>query len=152
MVIRLSWEKVLRLIGKGLDDLDMNKEFDTVLAIMKGGGLVADVVFKSGVAWNIVKVHASRYDENGRVVNEKVQVNADIKGRIVGKVLIVDDILDSGDTVIAVVDKLQIKDAEVFVPLARKVWKRRQYIKGMDIHVGEYVGNEWVMFPWEWRR
>ena len=63
--------------------------------------------------------------------------------------MIVDDILDTGETMKRVVNARRMTYGEVFVPFARQKWINYPMIEGLRLHVGRYVDEEWLVFPWE---
>ena len=53
----VSWKNVMEVMGSALDEwMDDDMKYDTVVGIMRGGGFIADVMWKSGICWNCVKV------------------------------------------------------------------------------------------------
>ncbi len=97
-----------------------------------------DEVFKNA---NIACIRASHY--RGRRKKEAVKLGP-VVGKLVRPVLIVDDLVDSGGTVLAVRKKIGMRAAPVAVLFQKPGSPVRPE------HVVETT-SQWVVFPWERR-
>jgi hypoxanthine phosphoribosyltransferase len=88
---------------------------------------------------NLAYIQAQHYKDRSR--QKRVHLSQ-LVGQIEKPVLIIDDIIDSGDTIMAVRNKLKIRRPDTAV-IFRKPWAK---IKP-DFFVRET--EKWIIFPWE---
>jgi len=140
--MNVGWSEFLRLsavlAGK------ISGKYRTWLLIGTNGFRVGSAVCNSAGKASIRKaalacVQAKHYE--GRARKKRVALSP-ILGRIKEPVLIIDDIIDTGDTVLAVKKKLGKVKADVAV-IFKKPWSKVD----TDYYVTQT--DSWVVFPWE---
>ncbi len=118
-------------------------EFDLVIGIARGGLPVAMVV-SDRLGARVDFINVKSYDGIGKRTRPKIltTVTQDIKDE---KVLLVDDIVDEGDTMSTVTEYLVTKDPESVktAALFTKPWSSVR----PDFSLG--VVESWVVFPYE---
>lgn len=126
-------------------------EFDTILCLARGGMRPGDVlsrIFDKPLA--IMSTSSYRADSG------TVQGYLDIahyittpKGEIAGKVLLVDDLADSGHTLKAVVDLLRTKYAPITELRSAVIWTKAVSCFTPDYSVEFLASNPWIHQPFE---
>ncbi len=134
--------------GEFLEDLKIlvkkiDKPFDTILPIARGGLTMGHML---GEYYNIRKVYAINsigYDDTTRLDKVWIFNVPDLSSS--KSVLIVDDIVDSGDTLMEVLDTLHERFPQVIFFVASIYYKPSAKIKP-DWYVKE--ATEWIDFFW----
>ena len=126
-------------------------EFDTILCLARGGMRPGDIlsrVFDKPLA---IMSTSSYWSEAGTV-----QGNLDIahyittpKGEIAGKVLLVDDLADSGHTLNAVIQQLKTNYAPITELRSAVIWTKGLSIFNPDYSVEFLPTNPWIHQPFE---
>jgi hypoxanthine phosphoribosyltransferase len=140
----ISWTVYGRLAAELVEKIrSQGRNYDLVIGIARGGIPVAMVISDElGVKIDIINVKS--YDGIAQRKHPKIisTLAEDVKGR---RVLVVDDLVDEGDTMQTVLKHLSDKSPRVLnaAVLFRKPWSKFEpdfYIETLD---------EWVVFPWE---
>ena len=126
-------------------------EFDTILCLARGGMRPGDIlsrVFDKPLA---IMSTSSYRSEAGTV-----QGNLDIahyittpNGEIAGKVLLVDDLADSGHTLNAVIQQLKTNYAPITELRSAVIWTKGLSIFNPDYSVEFLPTNPWIHQPFE---
>jgi hypoxanthine phosphoribosyltransferase len=126
-------------------------QFDTILCLARGGLRPGDIlsrVFKKPLA---IMSTSSYRCESGTV-----QGNLDIahyittpKGEIAGKVLLVDDLADSGQTLNAVMTQLKTNYAPITELRSAVIWTKALSMFTPDYSVEFLPTNPWIHQPFE---
>ncbi len=126
-------------------------QFDTILCLARGGMRPGDIlsrVFDKPLA--IMSTSSYRAEEG------KVQGNLDIarfittpKGEIAGKVLLVDDLADSGVTLKAVINMLKTQYAPITELRSAVIWTKGVSTFTPDYSVEMLPTNPWIHQPFE---
>lgn len=122
---------------------DIDYEFDTIIAIARGGLTLSHIL---GEHYNIRKVYSINtigYDNNQKLNNIKIFNIPDLKDS--KNILIVDDIVDSGDTLKLVLDTLYEKYPNCTFKSASIFSKKTASIQP-DWYIQE--AKEWIDFFW----
>lgn len=128
-----------------------NWEFDTILCLARGGLRPGDIlsrIFDKPLAI----MSTSSYRAEAGTVQGHLDIGRFIatpKGEIAGRVLLVDDLADSGVTLNAVVKKLK----ENFTPITELrtavIWTKGVSTFQADYSVEELPTNPWIHQPFE---
>ena len=132
-------------VGRALDDMagridaELNEQLPVVLAIMNGGVFVAtELCRRLRIPFEFDYVHATRYGHSttGRNIEWRVPPHSGLRGRVV---LVVDDVLDRGITLSALIERLEdIRVAALYTAvLARK--NLRESVVRPDV---DFIGLE----------
>ena len=129
-------------------------EPDAVVSVERGGRIPADMALvrantschaRAGLA----RITASKYDERGNVLHDVCVDDTSVS--LDGRVLVVDDVLETGDTMRAVVLKLSayMADMRIAVPF-KKVSYASGDVMGRRVYHGEEVpSGTWIIPEWE---
>lgn len=135
------YEDFLADIKLLVDKIDW--EFDTIIPIARGGLTLAHLL---GEYYNIREVYAVNtigYDDTCKLENVKVFNIPELKEA--QNVLIVDDIVDSGDTMVEVLQVLHQRYPDVTFKVASLFYKKSAKI-APNWHVQE--ADCWIEFFW----
>lgn len=117
--------------------------FETKIAICRGGIQVARKIVPNN---EFMKISAQAYDDIKKL--ERIRVGQ-IPRKIKEPILVIDDVVETGDTALAVIAKIRKKTGASDIKIAclvKKSWSKVD----PDFHVLET--NQWIDFPWEIER
>jgi len=141
-----SWEEIYELcIEVSRQVKDSGYRPDVVVAIANGGLVPARIIADFIDQLNILVVKIKFYAGPGQKLEKPelvVPIQVDLHG---SKVLIVDDVADTGESLIVAVDHVESKGAGE-VRTATLFYKPWSKIKP-DFYAKET--EEWIIFPWE---
>ena len=142
--LELSWSELGVLIGELANKiLNSEKKFDLVIGIARGG-LPASMVIADqlGAHWDALNIKSYKGIERVKLPEIVTTVSEDIAGK---RVLLVDDLVDTGDTMATVIEHLKLLGAgEVIVAvLFIKTWSKKR----PDFWLRET--DKFIVFPWE---
>jgi hypothetical protein len=124
---------------------DSNLKIDTIVGIARGGMVPARFISDFLLIPDIKIVYAGFYIGPKKHM-EKPIIYTPIEESLEDKnVLIVDDVADTGETIIAVIDHLKEKGA-------RNVYVAVIYVKPWNKAPVDFYAREtdaWIVFPWE---
>jgi xanthine phosphoribosyltransferase len=121
-----------------------DKDIDAIVAIARGGFTLAHAMAEGLDIRKVESIRTELYDNETKRDKISIYNNAKLDG--VKKVLVVDDISDSGDTLKAVIEDLKNKHNSVEFVTATLFYKKTSVFKP-DIWINE--ANEWIEFFWE---
>ena len=131
-----NWHSMLALRDQVIKDM---KDWspDIVYGVEMGGIVPATLVAKE-----------LRHDQIGlmKLDNLGIPIPVPIP---VDSILIVDDIVDTGDTMKSLVDFYQYHYPELDIRTAGYIYKSHTSTHKPDYYGMETESNEWVVFPWE---
>ncbi|GIU71605.1 MAG: phosphoribosyltransferase [Candidatus Nitrosocaldaceae archaeon] len=146
MLVTLSWDDVYDICIKLAEDIiDDDYNIDTIIGVSRGGLIPARIFADIFDIHDIFIITAQYYiDINKRLDKPIININTAIE-KLKGKnVLIVDDITDTGNTMLALIDILKDK--------ADNIKTLTLYKKPKSVFKPDYyseVTDEWIVFPWE---
>jgi len=142
----VSWDYAYQLLIELAEKVRRsNYKPDLIVGISRGGWPPARVISDLLENPNIANIKAEFYLDLGRTSEEPVitqTISAPINGK---KVLLVDDVADTGKTLKLVHDKL-IEDGAENVKVATLYYKPWSVFRP-DFYMVET--NAWIVFPWE---
>ena len=125
--------------------------FDTILCLARGGMRPGDILSRIFDVPLAIMSTSSYRAEDG-----KVQGHLDIahyittpKGQIAGKVLLVDDLADTGVTLQAVVDRLRTNYQPITDLRTAVIWTKGSSTFKADYSVEHLPTNPWIHQPFE---
>lgn len=123
---------------------DIKKEnFDGILAIARGGLTISHMLGEGLDLRACFSINSIHYDDTEKLSTIKIFNIPDLSKT--SKVLIVDDIVDSGDTMIEVLRVLREKYPNIEFKIGSIFYKTTALIKP-DFYVKE--SNDWIDFFW----
>lgn len=147
--VYVKWDR----LQDAINGLEMPEDYDTILCITRGGLIPAGLMaYKLGIK-DIVNIKISSYDDNdnqGSLAIEKLSKKDIKKLRKANKILIVDDIVDTGDTLDALLNYLYddlkidiVEDVSTFTIVTKDANYNDYYLSNME------EDDSWVVFPWD---
>lgn len=120
---------------------------DSIIGLLRGGVVPARIFADYfGIVLDFFALDVKLYDKIGVRKEEPVIRYSFKEDDLNGKVLVIDDIYDSGTTMKAVLEHLKGKD----ITTATLFWKETANTKP-DYYAEISKKNEWVVFEWEKR-
>lgn len=126
-------------------------QFDTILCLARGGMRPGDIlsrIFDKPLAI----MSTSSYRADARTVQGKLDIARFIttpKGEIAGRVLLVDDLADTGHTLKAVIDTLKNHYAPITELRSAVIWTKGVSTFTPDYSVDFLPTNPWIHQPFE---
>ncbi len=143
--LHVSWDEYHDLIERlALQVHESGWEFDQILCLARGGMRPGDVlsrVFDKPLGI----MSTSSYRAEAGTIQGRLDMAKYItmpKGELAGRVLLVDDLADSGVTLEAVVDRLQ------GVPAIRELRSAVIWVKGVSVYKPDYFVEMLPTSPW----
>lgn len=143
----LSWGDVEVLVDRLVDQLPT--EYDHLLVVTRGGMIPAALVSQIMDMRDILVAAVMFYSGPDRRLSEPLFLQFPPDPLIAGKrILVVDDVWDSGCTSMAVVDRLQRAGADAEVAVLHYKPERSTY---PDHRPNYYVEEteDWIVYPWQ---
>ncbi|MEK6659530.1 MAG: phosphoribosyltransferase family protein [Campylobacterota bacterium] len=118
--------------------------FDAIVAIARGGLALSHAMAEGLNIREVQSIRTELYD--GSIKRERITVSGRCEFKGVNRVLVVDDISDSGDTLKAVMQYLKSEFKEIEFKSATLFYKKTS-IYEPDFWVNE--ADDWIDFFWE---
>ena len=122
---------------------NINWEFDTIIGVARGGLTLSHILGEHYDIRDVYTINTIGYDGDMQLENIEIFNIPNLKGT--KRVLIVDDIVDSGNTLKLVIDTLNSNYPEVILKSASLFYK-----KGAIIKPNWYIRetDSWIDFFW----
>ena len=155
---RLDWLDIQLCVGKIIDQIRESKFEPKHIVGLSRGGLVPATMIANQLSVREVYVHGYHsYDDQTNMRDPDnphgvmyQDVIPDLMRNCEGReVLIVDDLCDEGITMLGMLRRLEKKFADGAVKVKCATLYCKQHSKFKPIYIGEEVGNDWLVFPWE---
>jgi xanthine phosphoribosyltransferase len=127
-----------------LTSMLQQKEFDTIVAIARGGLTLAHFLSNSLNIRNVLSINSIGY--NNKSKNDTTVLLNTPNLRTSKRVLVVDDIVDSGDTMNLVLNELKKYNTTTSFISTALFYKKSASVKP-DFYIHE--ATEWIEFFWE---
>lgn len=148
----VSYDEYHNLIEKlAIKVFQSGWQFDTILCLARGGMRPGDIlsrVFDKPLAI----MSTSSYRSDAGTVQGKLDIAHFIttpKGQIAGKVLLVDDLADSGHTLNAVIEQLKTNYKPITELRSAVIWTKAVSTFSPDYCVDYLPTNPWIHQPFE---
>jgi len=143
----VTWMDVERLVGMLLRALP--RDYDAILVVARGGMVPACLISERTGVRNILCAAVVLYDDAQRLLPEPAFVQFPDDRHLEGRrILVVDDVWDSGSTIVAVRDRLRKAGARVEVCVLHYKPGRNRYPGDRpDYHAEET--DRWIVYPWD---
>ena len=144
--VRPDWldiEDYCQCIRRGM--MRDNYQPDAIIGLLRGGVIPARIIADYfGIVLDFFALDVKLYEKVG-IRKEEPVIRYDFKeSDLKGKILIVDDIYDSGKTMRAVLDHFKGKD----IKTATLHWKETAS-ESPDYYARVATEKEWIVYPWE---
>jgi hypoxanthine phosphoribosyltransferase len=140
-----TWNQIYATLIKQTERICNNFKPDVIVGICRGGWIPARVLSDLLDNSNLASVRTESYTGIGRAADQPIltqEVSMDVKGK---KVLLVDEIVDSGQSLKLIIDHINQQGAS-------EVKTATLYYKPSSVIKPDYCEKEtskWVIFPWE---
>jgi hypoxanthine phosphoribosyltransferase len=143
----VTWCDVERLVGQLLQRLP--RDYDNILVVTRGGMVPACLISERTNIRNILCAAVVLYEGEARALPAPVFVQFPEDHLVAGRrILAIDDVWDSGSTIVAVRERLRKAGAHVDVcVLHYKPRNSRFPGDAPDFHAEETDG--WIVYPWD---
>jgi len=142
-IISMGWHEFEKAIGTLVNALKRRYDPDIIVGVARGG-LFPAVRLSHLMGDKTLRIIHVKYYKGVNMRMEKPKLLADV-GRLKGKVLVVDDVADTGTTLEFVVKHIKRKGAKK-VKVATIAMKPKSTFKP-DFFV--FKTDKWIIFPWE---
>lgn len=144
----LSWQDITNLVSKLLGQLNPN-DFDCILAVTRGGMIPACLVSEATDQRNILTAAVMFYTDVGETIKDPVFLQFPSDSLLYGKrVLIVDDVWDSGKTAVAVRERIKMAGGHPQVAVLHYKPLKSQFPgDAPDYYAAET--DAWIVYPWD---
>ncbi len=141
--LALSWDEVERAVKTLANSIKRDFDPDIIVGVARGG-LIPAVRLSHMLGDKPLHIIHIKYYKGVNARRKKPELLADV-GRLGGKVLVVDDVADTGASLEFVVEHVKRKGAKE-VKIATIAWKPRSRLKPS---FSAFETDKWVVFPWE---
>ncbi len=142
-LVSMSWEEVEEAITTLANAIKREFDPDVIVGVARGG-LIPAVRLSHLLGDKLLRVIHVKYYKGVNLHRGKPELYADIK-RISGKVLVVDDVADTGTSLEFVLKHLKRKGAKE-IRVATIAYKPKSRFKP-DYY--RFETDKWIVFPWE---
>lgn len=148
----VSWDEYHRLVERlALVIHDSRWKFDSILCLARGGLRVGDIISRI-YDMPLAILSASSYREAAGTAQGELDIGEFItmaRGKLGGRLLLVDDLVDSGVTLTRVIDHLKQRFAAIEEVRTAVLWYKACSTFRPDYHVDYLPGNPWIHQPFE---
>ena len=148
----VSWDDYHRLIERlTLQVYESGYEFDAILCLARGGLRVGDVMSRI-YERPLAILAASSYREAAGTLQGSLDIGEFItmtQGRLQGRILLVDDLVDSGVTLVRVSEHLHQRYADISEVRTAVLWQKAGSAFKPDYRVEYLATNPWIHQPFE---
>lgn len=148
----VTWPEYHRLTERlALQVYESGWQFDSILCLARGGLRVGDVMSRI-YQMPLAILAASSYREAAGTVQGDLDIAEYItitRGRPRGRVLLVDDLVDSGVTIVRVIDHLKRRFPEITEVRTAVLWYKGCSQVKPDFFVDFLPENPWIHQPFE---
>ena len=142
-IVSMGWHEFEKAIGALANTLRRRYDPDVIVGVARGG-LFPAVRLSHLMGDKTLRIIHVKYYKGVALRRKKPELLADV-GRLKGKVLVVDDVADTGTTLEFVTKHVKRKGAKE-VKVATIAAKPKSTFKP-DFFV--FKTNKWIIFPWE---
>jgi len=146
-MIHLTWENIEELVARLVADLP--RDYDLLLVITRGGMVPACLISEQTDIRNIVAAAVMFYSTNvGDPLPEPLFLQFPADPLLYGKrILIVDDVWDTGKTIIAVKQRIEAAGGNADLAVLHYKPKNSNFDDRPEYYAE--VTDEWIVYPWD---
>jgi len=143
----VTWVDVERMVARLLEQI--RGDYDNLMVITRGGMVPACLISERTGIRNILCAAVVFYEKSERVYPEPKFVQFPEDHQVTGRrILVVDDVWDTGGTIVAVRDRLRQAGASVEVAVLHwKPMRSRFATEQPDYHAEKT--EAWIVYPWD---
>ncbi len=144
----LTWRQIEELVDRLVASLPDMHAYDAILAITRGGMVPACLISERLDLHNILVAAVMFYTDIGETLDKPLFLQFPSDPLLQGKkILVVDDVWDSGQTIMAV--KERVEEAEGQPDLAVLHYKPSHTLFPDAPHYAACETDAWIVYPWE---
>lgn len=143
-----SWERIDGLVRSIVERLNAD-DYDAILAITRGGMIPGGLISKRLLIRDVLTAAVMFYTDGGQTFEKPVFLQFPIDTLVAGKrILIVDDVWDSGKTAVAVKERVVAAGGTPTVAVIHYKPKASRFPdQRPDFYALET--DAWIVYPWE---
>lgn len=142
----LGWGQIEGLVDRLLEQLP--RDYDALLAVTRGGLVPAGLIAEKINQRNVIVAAVMFYTDEGETLDEPVFLQFPSDAILNRKrVLIIDDIWDSGRTAMGVKERIEAAGGEAEIAVLHYKPGQSVYEEEPDYYVVET--DHWIVYPWE---
>lgn len=143
----LGWDDISRLVDTLI--VGIQRDCDALLVVTRGGMVPACLVSERLDLRNILVAAVQLYLGVGQTLDAPVFMQFPNDTLLAGKrVLIVDDVWDSGRTAVAVRERVRVAGGEPRVAVLHYKPRASRYPADRPDYFAE-ITDDWIVYPWE---
>jgi len=143
----VSWDEVERMVDALLDRLP--REYDNLIVITRGGMVPACLISERTGLRNILCAAVVFYEGSARAHPDPRFVQFPEDHQVAGRrILVVDDVWDTGSTIVAVRDRLRRAGATVDVCVLHYKPANSRFPGEEPDYFAEKT-SAWIVYPWD---
>ena len=125
-----------------------NQQFDSVVGVSRGGLIPATIIAEHMNVRELRTIGVRSYQLNGLSKRKDSILYQSCSPYLVGKVLLIDDISDTGETFKFLINHFG-RNRNIDSLTTCSVFVRRSSSYVPDYYHTDIIGNHWIVFPWE---
>ncbi len=143
-----TWDQIVALASKLVAQL-RREDYDVILAVTRGGMVPACLVSEALDLRNVLTAAVMFYTDVGKTLDEPRFLQFPSDALLIGKrVLIVDDVWDTGKTAVAVRERVRQAGGHPTVAVLHFKPARNQFPGDRpDFYAMET--DDWIVYPWD---
>ena len=143
----LSWPEIQVLVGRLAEQLP--RDFDALLIITRGGLVPGGLLSEELDIRNVLVAAVQFYTGIGQTLDHPIFFQFPADTILYGKrILVVDDIWDSGRTAVAVRERVREAGGEPTLAVLQYKPRRSRYPDQRPEYYAEET-DDWIVYPWE---
>ena len=144
--IQLSWDDVEELVASLVENLP--RDYDLLLVITRGGMVPACLISEQTDIRNIVAAAVMFYTSVGKTLPDPVFLEFPADPLLYGKrVLVVDDVWDTGRTIVAVKEKVLAAGGQADLAVLHYKPNHSQFDEAPNYYAK--TTEAWIVYPWD---
>ncbi|OPZ62634.1 MAG: Xanthine phosphoribosyltransferase [Firmicutes bacterium ADurb.Bin506] len=143
----MTWKDIERLVDVIYSRID--GDFDAILCITRGGMVPAALLAERIGQRNVMSAAVMFYTGDGVTLDKPVFLQFPPDPQLAGKrVLVVDDVWDSGRTIVAVCDRIRMVGG---IPVTAVLHYKPTHSAFPDLHPDHHGAqmDGWIQYPWD---
>src|SRR5687767_10891361 len=144
---QVSWTDVGRMVRMLLQQV--HRDYDNIMVITRGGMVPACLISERTGIRNILCAAVVFYEGSTQKHEKPVFVQFPDDGHVKGRrVLVIDDVWESGSTIVAVRDRLRAAGASVEICVLHYKPTRSRFPGEKPDYYAEET-DRWIVYPWD---